>query len=69
MIESGDSPGTLSFRLAGDVEKSFATLSDKGGGLRDRRSTGDGCDTMQGVVRSRTLRYESCLLVEGFLVA
>lgn len=69
MLDSGASPGTLSFRLAGDVEKSFDRSSDNGNGLRERRSSGDDGDGMQNLGRSRTERYELCLIAEEFLAA
>ncbi len=69
MLGSGASPGTLSFRLAGDVEKSCETFSATGKGLRDRRRKGDDGDSMTDLGRSRPVMYELCLIPDEFLAA
>ena len=69
MRDSGASPGPLSFRLAGDVEKSFDKVSDNGEGLKGRRCRGGEGEAKQDLDRSRTVRDELCLIAEGFLAA
>lgn len=69
MVGSGVSPGALSFRLAGDVEKSFDTFSANGDALDDCRGDENGDDVKPILGRCWLAKYELYLTAEGFLAA
>ena len=58
MPVSGASPGTLSFRLAGEVEKSLIRLSGDSEGVRNRRGTREDEDVNWSSGQSRMVEYE-----------